>query len=262
VIGRAAAGLLLAIGIADAARRVGALSRGGAAAAVVCGTLAVAAGWAWGALLVAYFVGASALSRLRAAEKARRTGDIVAKGGARDAVQVLANGGIFAAAAALAVAWPSPLWLAAGAGSLAAAAADSWGTEIGTLARARPRMITTWRPAPPGTSGAVSAPGLAATVAGALFTAALLWGLTGGRRLAVAVAAGGVAGALADSLLGAVAQARRRCPACGAGTERAVHSCGAATVPAGGAAWLDNDAVNLLCGATGAAVALLLFARG
>src|SRR5215212_2431565 len=73
VIERVLAGLLVAGTVALAARRAHALSFGGAAAAVVVGSFAVAAGWAWGALLIAYFVASIALSRLRGAEKAQRT---------------------------------------------------------------------------------------------------------------------------------------------------------------------------------------------
>src|SRR3954464_8873352 len=93
---RAAVGLLAAIAIALAARRAGSLANSGAFAAVLVGTAAVAAGWSWGALLVLYFVSSSALSHAGGAEKERRTSGVVAKGGARDAVQVIANGGVFA----------------------------------------------------------------------------------------------------------------------------------------------------------------------
>src|SRR5918997_262513 len=77
-------------------------------------------------------------TRLRGAEKAQRTGDVVAKGGARDAFQVVANGGLFAvmALAAAALAPGSPLartFAAAALGALAASAADTWATEIGSL---------------------------------------------------------------------------------------------------------------------------------
>ncbi|MDF1506482.1 hypothetical protein PYV61_26240, partial [Roseisolibacter sp. H3M3-2] len=70
-------------------------------------------------------------------------------------------------------------------------------------------------------------------------------------------------GALA-MLTGATLQERRRCPACGAGTERAVHGCGTRTVRVGGVPGLGNDAVNVLCGAVGAlagGAAALLAAR-
>ena len=257
MIARAAAGALLAGVIALAAWRAGALARSGALAAAAVGTVAIAAGWSWGIVLIAFFVTSSALSRWRGAVKAARVSAIVEKGGARDAVQVVANGGVFAAAALGWLALPGAGWMAAGAGALAAAAADTWSTEIGTLAGRDPRHITTGRRVPAGSSGAVSAAGLLAMLAGALFIAGVTLAVGWPARVAAAAAAGGVAGALADSLAGALWQDRRRCPRCDAATERAVHGCGTRTEHAGGVAWLDNDGVNLLAGIVGAAVALL-----
>ena len=72
---------------------------------------------------------------------------------------------------------------------------------------------------------------------------------------AAAVAVGGVVGSLADSVLGASVQSRRRCDACNAWTERQVHRCGGATSHARGFAWLTNDSVNFCATAVGGAVA-------
>jgi uncharacterized membrane protein len=77
--------------------------------------------------------------------------------------------------------------------------------------------------------------------------------------VAAGTVAGGVAGAAVDSLIGALWQARRVCRRCGAATERSVHSCGAPTQHSGGLRWLDNDGVNILSGAAGAAVAWLVW---
>lgn len=244
--------------IALLARRAGSLSAGGAAAAVVAGTVAVAAGWDWGALLILFFVAGSAASRVGGPAKAARLGDVVVKQGARDAGQVLANGGAFVAAALLFLLRPSPLAMALGAGALAAAAADTFSTELGALSRTPPRSILTGRPVLPGMSGGVTLLGTAASVLGAALLAAGALLLGWPVRVALAALAGGVAGALLDSLLGAAVQQRRHCPACGRATERAVHGCGTATLPAGGVAWIDNDAVNLLATIGGALVAVLL----
>jgi uncharacterized protein (TIGR00297 family) len=263
VAARVAAGFVIAAAIAFAARRTRTLSPGGAAAAVIIGTVCVAAGWAWGALLIAFFVASSALSAVGAAEKARRTGAIVEKGGERDAVQVAANGGIFALAALSWLVSPSLAWQALGLGALAAATADTWGTEVGTLAARQPRLITTWRIVPAGTSGGVTAPGLLASLAGAAFVATLAFVLGWPVRTTLAGGLGGVIGALGDSVLGALLQARRRCPRCETLTERLRHDCGTTTERAGGLSWLNNDAVNLASGALGALSAawLMLGAR-
>jgi uncharacterized protein (TIGR00297 family) len=258
VIWRAAAGAVVALLIALVARQAGVLSRTGAAAALLVGTASAAAGWDWGALLILFFLSSSLLTRLRVEIKEARTASIVAKGGARDALQVAANGGLFALFALLSIAHPWNGWVAAGAGALAAAAADTWGTEIGTLAGGTPRHVITLRSVPAGTSGAVSGAGLAATVAGAAFISASARLLGWPAEAAWAALVGGLAGAAADSLAGALIQARRRCPACASLTERGVHSCGTPTEHAGGVAWMNNDAVNALAAAVGAVVAVLL----
>lgn len=252
-------GFGLAGAVSAAAFRHRALAASGAVAATLAGAIAVAAGWSWAFLLIGYFVATSALSRLGARRKEARTGAIVAKGGTRDWRQVAANGGFFVVGAALSAAgWPHPGVVAFALGSLAAAAADSWATEIGTLAGGEPRSILTWKRMPPGMSGAVSLPGSIAMIAGAAFMALLAWGFGWDLRVVTAAAAGGVAGALFDSILGAAVQVRRRCPRCDAVTERRIHGCGSATEWAGGARWLDNDVVNVACAAGGGFVALLL----
>jgi uncharacterized protein (TIGR00297 family) len=258
VIERGALGAVLAVAIAVGAWRTRSLTASGAAAAALIGTLAVAAGWQWGILLILFFVASSALSSATASRQAPEVLGIVDKRGPRDAVQVLANGGVFAAAAAGAILWPHTVWTAAGLGALAAAAADTWGTEVGSMARTAPRMITTWQRVPAGTSGAVSPAGLAATACGAAFISGAAMSLGWGSELAAAAFAGGLAGAASDSLAGATVQQRRRCESCSMETEQRVHRCGMQTRVIGGLAWLENDAVNLSCTIVGAAVAATL----
>ncbi len=262
MIERAAAGAVVAAAIAVGAWRARSLSRSGAAAAFFIGAIAIAAGWGWGALLIVYFVSSSLLSRVGASIKAQRSGAIVEKAGARDALQVLANGGVFALSAVVQLIDPSTLWLAAGAGALASSAADTWGTEIGMLSRSAPRMITTWQVVPTGTSGGVSATGLVASVIGALFMAAR--GVVGASERDASPSqyhSADSSGAFVDSMCGALWQSRRFCRQCDSATERLVHDCGTRTERAGGFGWLDNDGVNAACTLIGALVwALGLFA--
>jgi len=76
---------------------------------------------------------------------------------------------------------------------------------------------------------------------------------------AVAIA-GGLAGATADSLIGATIQAMFFCPACNKETERhPLHSCGTPTVRLRGWPWLRNDGVNLGASLIGAAVAAAVY---
>ena len=250
-------GVVLSALVALAARRKRTLATSGAITGAVVGTISIAAGWSWGVLLLSLFVSASALSRLGERKKAERVGPVVEKGGERDARQVLANGGVFAAAALGSLLAPSPIWYAIGAGALAASTADTWATEVGTLEGDNPISIISGRTVAPGTSGGITLVGTAAGVGGALFIGAVA-ALANWPAPFAAVALGGVAGALADSLLGATLQSRRWCELCATATERLVHSCGTPTRHAGGLVGFDNDAVNAACSGVGALVALLL----
>ena len=253
-----AAGIALAISLL--AHRARSLDTAGAAAAAVTGTLALLAGWRWGVLLVVYFASGSALSHFGAARKDAHTSSVVEKGGARDAWQVIANGGVFAVAAALTVALPQheQRWLALGIGALAASASDTWATEIGTLYGGAPRSILDWSLVPVGMSGGVTVVGALAAIAGAAFiglaSLALGWPL----RLALASVIGGIVGSTLDSVLGATLQQRRWCDRCNRATERVVHDCGTPTRPIGGFAAVNNDTVNVLCGLAGGLLALAI----
>jgi uncharacterized protein (TIGR00297 family) len=258
MIGRAFAGFALAALISLVAQRSRSLTRSGAIAATAVGTVAVAAGWNWGALLVIYFGASAVLSRLGKELKERRTSSIVAKAGARDATQVFANGAMFAAAALVATMRPDVRWIALGAGSLAASAADTWATEIGTLYGGMPRSILTWRIVPVGTSGGVSAIGSVAAIAGAMFVALVVVGLGWTWIVARCVMVGAIGGALLDSLLGAAMQSRRWCDTCERETEHIVHDCGTATQNIRGFQWMDNDMVNFLSSAAGGLIAAML----
>ncbi len=257
-------GFTIALVIAFVARRRGLLSASGALISVILGTLAMGAGVRWAVLLVAYFVIATGLSRWKHAEKSGRTASVVQKTGARDAYQVLANGAVFVVAALAATMWDSPALTAAALGALAASMADTSATEIGGAIGGAPRSITSGERLAPGLSGGVTLVGTLAMVAGSALVG------TCGRLLgfnAVAIwsaVAGGIAGALADSLLGSTLQERRHCPACGALTERRLHNCqpeGVETMVVGGIRRFDNDWVNLTSTAIGAAVAAI-FSRG
>src|SRR5438128_4882639 len=133
--------------------------------------ISTAAGWSWGALLLSMFISTTALSKLDGRRKAITVEPIVAKGSERDAGQVLANAGVYSAAALGYLLWPSSLWPAIGAGALAASASDTWATELGILA-GDPRSIISGKIVPPGTSGGITALGTAAGLAGGVFIGA------------------------------------------------------------------------------------------
>lgn len=250
------AGLSAAIGLAAWWKR--SLSPSGVLGAILTGTpLFGLGGWVGGLALVAFFVSGSLLSRLFRDRKAQVEADF-AKTGTRDLGQALANGGVAAVAAVGYVLTGDMAWMGAVLGSLAAAAADTWATELGVLSRTAPRLITTFRQVPSGTSGAVSLTGTLAALGGAAFVGAVaalaepFWW-----RLLPWLALAGIAGAFADSLLGATVQSVYWCPRCGKETERTVHRCGSPTRLHRGLPAVSNDLVNLAATLVGAAAGFL-----
>jgi uncharacterized protein (TIGR00297 family) len=95
------------------------------------------------------------------------------------------------------------------AASVATAAADTCSSEIGKAFGRRTFLITTLRPVPPGTEGAVSLEGTLAGLLGAILVGAagVVTGLFGWPAAAL-VAVAGLVGSLAESVLGTVAERR------------------------------------------------------
>lgn len=221
-------GAILSVGIAAGARGAGALTRDGTVAAVVVGTLVFGfGGWQPALLLLTFFVTSSLLTRWRANRKSHpehRRG--------RTASQVLANGTVVAVASVWWGIVPSPLAAVALTGALATATADTWATEIGMLSPEYPRLITTHRPVPPGTSGAVTWWGTIAGILGATLIAGEAYAFFGVHPGVVWLA--GFLGMTVDSILGATAE--------------------------GIVDWMTNDTVNFLATFSGAVLAVMSLA--
>lgn len=247
-------GFVAALVIAAVARRLRALTEGGAVAATIAGTIAVAGGWGWAALLIAFFVSSTLLSRVRSSVRDKLLKGRVAKPGARDATQVLVNGGPFLVAAIAYAVRPGPLWQMAGVGALAAAAADTWATELGTLSVQPPRSILSGRTVHPGTSGGVTMLGFLGALGAAVFIGMVAIVAGWPWQAGIASLAGGLVGCVVDSLLGDALQVRRRCERCGMATEQVVHRCGTPTIVTGGVRWLNNDGVNAASTVVGALI--------
>jgi uncharacterized protein (TIGR00297 family) len=264
---RCGIGVIAAAIIAVSGYRVRALTASGAVAAVIVGTLTFAFGGLFIALaMLLFFASGSALGRIRTpgAEQARVR---ALKQGRRDAMQVLANGGVAAACAvAASVAGllgrnPWPLLVGAMA-ALAAASGDTWSTEIGSLIGGRPRSLATMRPLEAGASGGVTALGtLAAPIGGAFVGLAALAPPANAAwfPLLSLAAVAGLAGSLVDSLAGATLQGLWRCTSCGNFIEAARHAqCRAPATLVRGWRGLDNDGVNLVATVCGASIGIAL----
>jgi uncharacterized protein (TIGR00297 family) len=235
--------------------RLGTLTTSGAVAAWTVGTLVLyASGWNGGAVLAAFFIGSNLISRLGRANRALR---LDPKSDRRDAWQVYANGGAGALGALLGRAEPSlGVWVLSM--SLAAAAADTWATSVGTRSAVMPRRLGFGPRVPAGTSGGMTLAGSLGAVAGAFTvsaTGAVAAGLPQLLPLGTLI---GFAGMVVDSIAGATLQGRFYCPRCDEPSEWRVHRCGNRTEIQGGLSWMNNDGVNLLATSLAAATALLL----
>lgn len=258
-------GLALAAIISLLAWHFHSLSADGAVAATGLGTIVFGlGGWTWAVLLLIFFSSSSALTYAFKSRKRTLVEDY-AKGGRRDAGQVLSNGGIAGLFVVLHLLYAQATWPWLGfAAALAAVNADTWATELGVLDRFPPRLITNLRkPVSKGTSGGLSVVGTLAALLGSVVVGAAaaafstsdqwLWfGL---------ISVSGLLGSLLDSLLGATVQAMYFCPTDRKETERyPLHSCGTATIHIRGWRWLNNDWVNLACSLGGVLAAEILMA--
>lgn len=260
-----AAGVGIAFGIGAYSLRF--LDASGAAAG---GLLAVSVvglgGWSWTVPACVFFFSSSILSKIGDDKKAAAA-RMAEKGSVRDAGQVYANGGVAWALLLIYAAAPLPVLYWGFLGAWAAAAADTWGTELGTLIGGSPVLITSGDTVPAGTSGAVSAAGTvgAALGAGAVVASALIMpeasrAVTGLAPLLL-ISASGVLGALVDSLAGATVQAGYHDADTGVVVERR-RAAGRPLPLTRGFKAVTNDRVNMLCTTAGAAAAMVCFHAG
>jgi uncharacterized protein (TIGR00297 family) len=166
--------------------------------------------WEGFLLLLAFFVIGSACTKLGYKRKAAQN-LAQEKGGRRGARHAFANAGVATACALFAALTDYPVLFAlAFAASFATAAADTASSEIGQLLGKRTFLITTFRPVPRGTEGAVSLEGTLAGVGASLVIGGLgaLLGLyPWAGVLPIAVAA--FVGTTFESVVGAALEKRQ-----------------------------------------------------
>jgi len=221
------------------AQRLPLLTRAGWVHAGCLGTLL------WGALgprgwlaVVLYLLLGSLVTRMGFRTKQAR-GLAEGRGGARGPENVwgsAATGAVLALAAVLAPAVWQPLLLVGFAASFAAKLADTFGSELGKRWGRHTVLITSLRPVPPGTEGAISLEGTAASLVGSAVMALLMLALgwLPGSAAWLLVTLVGLAATLLESLIGATAQQRLR--------------------------WLSNELVNAIQTAIAALLAMALAA--
>lgn len=203
-------------------------------------------GWKWTIPIMTFFLLSSLLSKLGKTSY----DEIFEKGSRRDYLQVWANGGL----AGLLMIWeilkPHPFIYLAYLGAMAAATADTWATEIGMRLGQKPRLISNFKPVPPGTSGGVTLGGLWGAFLGSLILALTGLGFLPEYQpiekllIILLLTLAGMTASLVDSLLGATVQVQYRCSVCQKITEKRIHCKTNQTVPISGLKWMNNDMVN------------------
>jgi len=205
-----ALGLAANIGVALLGWMARTVTVPGAIAGAVIGTLVVAgAGWTGWALLLLTFGVAAACTRIGHDRKSA-AGIAEDRGGCRGVGNAVANTGLAAGAATLAVglADPAGAWLVMVA-ALATAGSDTVASEVGKACGRTTWQITTLRRVSPGTTGAVSLEGTLAgvTAAALLAGAGALGGLIPAWAVGVITLAATVASVL-EGVLGATLESR------------------------------------------------------
>ncbi len=246
------------------------LSLSGAISALLVGFSLTMANAGFFAALLVFFLTSSKATRYKQAQKKAMEGAAHREGGQRNWLQVLCNGGVPTQIALLYLlevgcadlpmdfrAEYRASWLGSAVlGALACCNADTWASEIGSVASANPpRCIVTFRRVPRGTNGGVTLIGVAVSVLGGVavglgyylglwFTAsAVSWQRSPNQLLLLVVGgASGLFGSLLDSLLGATMQYSGVHEESGA----VVECPGPGVKHISGASILDNHGINLV----------------
>ncbi len=184
-----------------------AVNQTGFLAGFVVGSIILMINWLSYLMLMTFFISASIVSRIDGGKKAISQ-NINEKGGQRDYLQVLANGGVGMVATVLYFLTKNHLFLVATAISFAESNSDTWGSEIGVFSRKDPISIINFKTLEPGLSGGVSAIGLIASLIGAFIISGVFSifekNFQRGLELFFLIGLAGFVGSIIDSIIGAL----------------------------------------------------------
>lgn len=199
-------------------------------------------------IMLFFFVSAAVVGKIGKKKKVKEV-VIEKKHGARDWVQVFANGFFATLFSLLYYLTKDTKYLIIFAAALAEATADTWAGDIGRLSKKPPVSIRTFKEVPKGLSGGVTALGVVGGFAGSLAVGLIaLWLFDfepkwGGVS---SIVLSGFVGCVIDSVLGAYVQVRFYDEKTGMLTEREVDEKGQRRPVAGGLRMFDNDMVNFV----------------
>ena len=237
----------LSIAIFSGAYKYQSLSLSGAVGGFLVGILIFGSGgWNFIFPLIFFFISSSLLSILKKKTRPHR-----------DIVQILANGGVPTFFALSYFFFPSQSLILGFIGSLSAATADTWATEIGFLSKKNPYLLFSNTSVNKGTSGSISLLGTFGSIVGAFFVAIISAYLFELYHLILIITISGAAGSFIDSFAGRYFQGKFQCNNCKDFTEDKYH-CNAPTLLISGVSWVDNNFVNFINTLTGASIMLLI----
>ena len=186
----------------------------------------------WFVILLAFFILGGVFTRYKYGYK-QSLGIAQAEGGARGYRNVFGNGLVALILAVAEGVFGYHIFMIGYLGAIATATGDTLASEIGETSKTQPRVITTFKKVPAGTSGAISLLGELAAIVGSAVIGILatLLGMAGLHVAAITIL-GGFIGTNIDSLLGATLENR---------------------------GYLTNSSVNLFATAAGAIVSAGLY---
>ena len=186
----------------------------------------------WFAILLVFFILGGVFTRYKYGYK-QSLGIAQAEGGARGYRNVFGNGLVALILAVAEGVFGYHIFMIGYLGAIATATGDTLASEIGETSKTQPRVITTFKKVPAGTSGAISLLGELAAIVGSAVIGILatLLGMAGLHVAAITIL-GGFIGTNIDSLLGATLENR---------------------------GYLTNSSVNLFATAAGAIVSAGLY---
>ena len=167
------------------------------------------------------------------------------KSGARDFVQVLANGLPALISVVLYYITKEQLFAVMYTVAISEALADSIASDIGVLSKSHPIDICTFKPITKGMSGGISLLGTSASLLACLLCGGISFTHFHSMKISFVIVVGAFFGCLVDSILGSRIQAKYRCPVCNKITEKTIH-CEQKTLLVSGVKFIDNCVVNLI----------------
>lgn len=202
-------------------------------------------------ILIIFFVSSTILTKIARPYSMRVAIGIQKKGGCRDYMQVIANGGPATVCAILYGLTGDHIYLMLFGCAVAEANSDTWAGEIGILSEQPPVLITTFKECETGLSGGVTILGTFGGFCGS-FLIAIFWYIFY-RKMGdfdyfsdtIIIALSGFTGCLMDSILGCTVQGHYYDESTDRITEHSIRN-GVKLPLCRGVSFIDNDIVNLL----------------